>query len=109
MDLETAALIAALRAQLTAAQSDLSTAVTSTQREAARAEAAHITSALALLTATPTTTRTYVVQATPFGAESLFLIAQQQLGDWQRFGDVQIANNMRGIALDVGQTLVLPA
>lgn len=115
MDAVTQALIAALTTLLSAVQSDLAlaeatgTAAAGTDEAALLAIQAHAESAIALLTAEAAGTRTVTVRASVFGAESVFVLAQRELNDPLRYGDVLDANGLTTLVLTVGQRLTLPA
>lgn len=106
------ALQAALQAVVTAAQADLiDPTVTADQVAAARQVLALAQSSLLLLQVQTTgqTPTTYVVGYDDLRHGGLFGLAARLLGDATRFGDIQAANGLRGLALSVGQVLIVPA
>lgn len=101
------ALLAALATVIAQAQADIvSTTTTSTQKSAARQVVAYATAAeqnyqSLLVLRSP---RVYTVSA----GDTLFAIAQAQLGDPRRYSDIQAASKITGLALFPGQQLLLP-
>lgn len=103
------ALITSLQTLITTAQAEAGTSAASQAQLQELLAHAQATILLLQLQATGTPPISYVVKPTNLGAEPIFLIAQQQLGDWRRYTDIQTLNGLRFIALDVGQVLLLPA
>lgn len=110
MDPHTQALITALETQAAAAQADLITpGATAAQQLAARQTLAYAHASLIQLRGAGTvTTRTIIVGRTRFGAESIFVVAQRELGDPLRYTTIQAYNGFQGVALTAGQELTLP-
>ncbi len=99
--------ISALQAVITAAQAEM--ALPATTRDVAASDRDIITTASAeilrqQLALSQPSAATYRVRM----GDTLFGIAQDQLGDRLLYRGIQQANNMSWLALTPGQTLVLP-
>jgi hypothetical protein len=111
MDATTTALISALQTLVASAQSDAAatgaTAQTITQaQQVIQAAQASIATLKVLGAGTPGYTVT--VQQRAFGTETIFQIAERELGDLTLFPLIQQANDLDFIALTPGQVLLIP-
>lgn len=106
-----AALITALQTLITSAQADAAAVgasgdtITAAQQLVFHAQAviASLRVIAAGLPGYPIT-----VQDGPFGPETIFYIAERELGDLTRFTDILALNNKKFIALTPGDVLLIP-
>lgn len=112
MNAATAALITALQALITSAQADAAAlGATGDTMTASQQLVVHAQAVIASLGVIAAGRPGYavVVQDGPFGTESIFAIAQRELGDLTRFTDIQALNGLAFIALEPGHVLLIPA
>jgi len=112
MDAETSALLDAIQALLATAFTEASYPGASKAAISASLEIqAQCRALITLLTASAVGTpmRSVTVHMTARGVESLFAIAQRELGDVLQYLTIQKMNHLTFIALTPGQTLLLPA
>ena len=104
------ALAAALQAVVAAADADLATTLAPAVETATREAQMQARFALALLgfQGQGTPLRAVTVGEGAYGAESIFLIAQRELGDMNRWVDIADLSGLGFIALTAVQTLLLP-
>lgn len=111
MDAATTTLVGNLQSLITAAQTDLAApgatgATIAAAQEVITQAQAVITTLSVLSSGTPA--YAYTVQAGPYGTETIFTIAQRELGDLTRYVELLRLNGLAFIALEEGQVLLLP-
>lgn len=112
MDPAVVTLISDLNALIAAANADAAVpGATGDTITAAQTLVLHAQSVIASLSVLNNAAPAYavVVQNGAFGTETIFEIAERELGDLSLFPLIQQANNLAFIALTVGQVLMIPA
>lgn len=111
MDAATTTLVGNLQALIAAAQTDLAapgaTGATIAAAQEVITQAQAVIATLSVLSG-GTPADAYTVQAGPYGTETIFAIAQREMGDLTRYSLILKANNLSFIALTVGQVLLIP-
>lgn len=111
MDAATTTLVGNLQSLIAAAQTDVAapgaTGATIAAAQEVITQAQAVIATLTVL-ASGTPAYAYTVQAGPYGTETIFSIAQRELGDLTRYIDILRLNGQSFIALTVGQVLLIP-